>query len=229
MRNLIFIFILQIGTFHVFAQCNEFYQLKEGSEWEMESYNAKGKLTGKNHQKVTSYETLSNGFKAKVHSLMQDEKGKELMQGDLDFSCKDGIMVIDMRNFINEDQMKALGNYEFEMQAENLEIPNSLSVGQSLKDGSITITTTNSPIPMTMDVVIKDRKVVGKESVTTPAGTYECYKITSNSTIKTKMGIGMTLNFSAIEWLAPKVAILKSETYRNGKLQGSTVMTKWSN
>jgi hypothetical protein len=77
-----------------------------------------------------------------------------------------------------------------------------------------------------MTVTITDRKVVGKESVTTPAGTFDCFKITSNSTIKTKTVVGITMEFSAIEWLAPKAAIVKSESYKKGKLQGYTLLTK---
>lgn len=226
MRNLIYVVVLLAFSGNGFAQCNEFYQFKEGSEWEMESYDAKGKLSGTNRQKVISYQGSSNSFTAKVHSTVMDKKGKEVMQGDLDFKCQDGTMIIDMRNFINEEQMKAFQNYEMQMQGENLEVPNTISVGQTLKDGSITMTAANSPIPMNMSVSITDRKVVGKESITTPAGTFDCYKITSNSTVKTKMAIGMTIEFSTIEWLAPKVAVVKSESYRKGKLQGYSLLTK---
>jgi len=208
------------------SQCNEYYQLSNGSEWEMESYNAKGKLTGKQTQKVTDFSSGANSFSAIVHSVIFDQKNKEVMQGDLKFDCKDGTMVVDMRNFINEEQMKAFQNYEMKIESDNLEIPNSLSVGQTLKEGTITITTSNSPILMNMSVKITDRKVVGKESITTPAGTFECYKITSKSTVNTKMGIGMTFNYTTVEWLAPKVAVVKSESYRNDKLQGYTLLTK---
>jgi hypothetical protein len=34
------------------------------------------------------------------------------------------------------------------------------------------------------------------------------------------------MEFSAIEWLAPKAAIVKSESYKKGKLQGYTLLTK---
>lgn len=225
MRTLLLLTLCFATTF-TFAQCNEFYQLNEGSEWELESYNAKGKLTGKNKQKVTSFEGTSDSFVATVQSTIYDKKDKEVMSGELDFKCDGGTMIVDMRNFINEEQMKMFENYDMQVEAENLEIPNGLSVGQSLKDGSVTITVSNGPMPMNMSVSITDRKVLAKESITTPAGTFECYKISSNSTVNTKMGIGMTLNYSTIEWLAPKVAIVKSESYRNGKLQGYTLLTK---
>ncbi|MEQ9166431.1 MAG: hypothetical protein RLO12_09235, partial [Fulvivirga sp.] len=219
MRSLLLLISFVVVSWVASAQCNQYYQLSEGSEWEMESYNAKGKVTGRQTQKVTNFSGDANSFTATVQSTIFDKKDKEVMQGDLEFKCQNGTMMVDMRNFINEEQMKAFQSYEMSIEADNLEIPNDLSVGQTLKDGSITITTSNSPIPMNMTVNITDRKVVAKESITTPAGTFECYKITSNSTVNTKMGIGMTFNFTTVEWLAPKVAVVKSESYRNDKLQ----------
>jgi hypothetical protein len=211
----------------LFAQCNQFYQLDNGSYWEMENYNGKGKLASKNQQKVTSYNSTGSGFNATINSTTFNEKGKELMKGDLVMKCEGGTIYIDMRNFINEDQMKALGNYELKVESDNLEIPSSLSAGQSLKDGTITLTATNAPMPMKMTVNIHDRKVEGKESITTPAGTFECFKISSKATFKNQMGINMTFEFSSIDWLAPKVGLVKTESYnKNGKLNGSTLLTK---
>ena len=229
MHKLLFLLVCLAGVNNSLAQCNEFYQFKEGSSWEMESFDAKGKLTGTNKQSVSSFNEQGDSFVAKVHSIMTDKKGKEVMQNDLEFKCENGTMIIDMRNFINEEQMKAFQNYELTMESENLEMPSILTVGQTLKNGLVTLTASNSPIPMLMTVSITDRKVEGKEKVTSPAGTFECYKITSNSTIQTKMGIGMTVEFSTIEWLAPKVAVVKSESYRKGKLQGYSLLTRWKN
>ncbi len=159
----------------------------------MENYNAKGKLTGTNQQKVMRYTENNKSFTATIHSILVNEKGKQIMEGDLDFACNNGTILIDMRNYVGQDQMKSFENYEMKMESENLEIPNSFSVGQTLKDGSMTLTALNAPLPMNMMVTITDRKVVGKESITTCAGTFECYKITSKSTFKTKMGISLTL------------------------------------
>ena len=225
MRSFCILLIFVSVTISSFAQCNEYYQLSEGSEWEMESYDAKGKLTGKNTQKVTHFDGHADSFTATVHSVIFDKKGKEVMQGDLEFKCEKGTMVVDMRNFINEEQMKMFQAYELQVEADNLEVPSNLSVGQSLKDGSVTMKANNSPIPMNMSVAITERKVVAKETVTTPAGTFECYKITSKSTVNTKMGMGMTFDFTTIEWLAPKVAVVKSESYKKGKLQAYTLLT----
>jgi hypothetical protein len=214
-----------MGTIPASSQCNTFYQFNEGSSWEMDNFNSKGKLSGKTKQTIKSLTGNANSFKATVNSVMFDAKGKEVMNTDLDFDCEDGTVRVDMRNFVNEDQMKAFQSYELEFQGENLEIPNNLSVGQMLNNGKMTLTASNSPIPMAMEIAITNRKVVAQESVTTPAGTFECYKITSDLSVTSKMAIKMTLDFSTVEWLAPKVAVVKSESYRKGKLQGYSVLT----
>lgn len=229
MRNLISLIILVLcGTLSAMAQCNEYYQFGEGNEWEFETYNAKGKLNGKNHQKVTNFEKTSSGFNAKVNSTIYNDKGKESMAGDLEFKCENGTMYIDMRNFISDEQLQAFKDQELAIDSENLEMPSNLSVGQSLKDGSVKVTTSGSGLPMSITVNITNRKVVGKESITTPAGTYDCFKITSDIATQTQMGIKMNVNMSSIDWVTSKVGVVKSESYnKNDKLMGYTLLTSW--
>lgn len=208
-----------------YAQCNDYYVMDNGTEWTYENFGKNGKTAGKNQQKVTAYEKTGNGFKATINSVMFNDKGKKLMEGDLEMTCDGGVLIMDMRKFIPEEQQKAFSSYEMKMEAENLELPSKLSAGQTLKNGSITMTATGSPIPMTMSVQITDRKVLGKESITTPAGTFDCYKISSKSTIQSKMGINMTFDFSTTEWIAEKVGMVKSESFdKNGKSAGYTVL-----
>jgi hypothetical protein len=218
-------FLLLLG-YSSFSQCNNFWHIEQGSVWEYEMFDKKGKSNGKNHQSVTSFESTASGFKAVVHSVMTSDKGKELATGDLEYTCDNGTIYLDMRKFIPEQQYKALENYEVQVEADKLEIPSTLSVGQILKDGEVTVTATNSPVPMKMTVNVVDRKVVAKESVQTPAGKFDCLKITSKSIVKNHMGIAMTFEFSATEWIAPKVGLVKSESYdKKGKLNGSSVLS----
>lgn len=220
------VLLMLSGSFYAYPQCNQFYQFEEGGEWEMETYNAKGKLTGKIRQKVLNLNKNGDGFEAVVSNVIENEKGKELQRGEYSFKCEDGIVYIDMRNFIPQEQLQAFGTHEMKMEAENLEFPNNLSEGQQLKDGSITITAEGSALPIKMNCMISDRKVVGKETLTTPMGNLDCYKVTSKSTIKNQMGINMTLTFSAVEWIAPKYGVVKSESYnKNDKLVGYTLLT----
>lgn len=229
MRNSLIICILFLSSVSIArAQCNEYYQFGAASEWEMASYNAKDKLTGKNKQKVISLDKTSNGFNAVVSSEMYDDKGKEMMKGELEFKCVDGTMYIDMRNFIPEEQLKAFGSYEIQVESENLEMPSSLSIGKTLKDGWITVTAIGAPFTMKMHVKITDRKVVAQESLTTPAGTFNCHKITSTLNFENQMGVKMNFTMSSIDWIATKVGTVRSESYnKNGKLGGYSILTSW--
>jgi hypothetical protein len=112
------------------------------------------------------------------------------------------------------------------VEGENLEYPSTLSVGQSLKDGTITVTAENSPMPINITLNILNRKVEAKETITTPLGTFETFKITSNSVMKTKMGISMTMEYESTEWLAKDVGVVKSESFRKGKSMGYTLLVK---
>jgi hypothetical protein len=224
-KSLLLLLAIMISFLGI-AQCNDYYVFEQGNEWTYENFTGKNKSAGKNLQKVTAYEKTSSGFKATINSTFIDEKGKNVMEGDMDYTCDNGTIIIDMRKFIPKEQQQAFGSYEMKMESENLELPSNLAVGQSLKNGSITMTALGSPIPMTISVMITDRKVEGKESITTPAGTFDCYKISSKSTTRTQMGIKMTFEFSSAEWVAEKVGMVKSETFdKNGKPNGYTLLT----
>ena len=76
-----------------------------------------------------------------------------------------------------------------------------------------------------VNMEITNRKVEQQETLSLPAGSFDCYKITYATTIKVKMmGIGFPIHMQVTEWFAPKLGrMVKSETYtKNGKLAGTT-------
>ncbi|MBX2894972.1 MAG: hypothetical protein KF763_06000 [Cyclobacteriaceae bacterium] len=228
MKKVLLFILLAFASLVVHAQCNEYYVLNEGTEWVYETYSTKNKLTGKTQQSVKSFDKTPTGFTAIVTSVLFNEKGKEQTRGDIEMVCSNGTFLIDMRRFISEEQQKMFASYKMAVQSENLELPSNLSVGQTLKDGSITLTAEGSPLPMKMSVTVYDRKVEGKETITTPAGIFECFKIASKSKVNTQMGITMNLNFSSTEWFALKVGMVKSESFdKNGKSSGYTQLAAY--
>ena len=138
-------------------------------------------------------------------------------------SCEDGIFKMDMKNFIDEETMKSFEGMEVTMDATDLDYPAVLAPGQTLKDGNITMKVTSQGIPvMTLVVRVFDRKVEAIEDVTTPAGTFSCYKM--SSTIETKTMF--TVVAKSTDWIVRKVGTVRSETIdKNGNLTGYTVLT----
>ena len=97
-----------------------------------------------------------------------------------------------------------------------LEIPYDLEVGQTLPDAETkTKTGMNGMNLMTVTLSISDRKVESKESITTPAGTFECFKITQI----TKMKTIMAQTFKTEEYYAEGIGMIRTDTFtKNGKL-----------
>jgi hypothetical protein len=77
---------------------------------------------------------------------------------------------------------------------------------------------------MNMEANTTDRKVEKMETVETPAGTFECYVIYSNTQSKMMMA---NKSFPNRVWLAENVGMVKSESYNSkGKILSRMVLSK---
>jgi len=205
------------------AQCkNEYFDYKDGSFLELTSYNANGKVQGITALMYKEFRNSGNNTEATVQMEMKDKKGKTDYETEYAYHCENGTIKYDL-TVMMASSMQGLKNMEITIESDNLEFPPNMKEGQSLKDASMVITTTNSPIPMKMEMKITNRKIAGKETVTTPAGTFECLKLTYDSHFTT-MGAGKTSNH--VVFIAKQVGTVKSEYYNsNGKLQGYDELT----
>lgn len=227
MKTVVLLFLLVSFTSLSYAQCNPYFELKEGASWEMSSYNAKGKPQGSTFYKVKSLEQSGDEFSAVIDFQIMDEKKKEVMTSELDLTCEDGTLHYDMRRFIPQQSMEAYGQMDMEITGDNLEYPKSLSVGDELKEGrmNMKISGEGMPFEMNFKIEVKDRKVEAKESITTPAGTFDCYKISSITSTKT---IG-NIEAKSVEWIAPGKGVVRTESYnRGGKMMGYSELTKYT-
>jgi hypothetical protein len=74
-----------------------------------------------------------------------------------------------------------------------------------------------------MVVNISNRKVLGNETVTVPAGTFNCYKITYD--VETKLMF--KINTNVVEYINKGVGNVKTETYdKKGKMLSATVLSE---
>ncbi len=148
-----------------------------------------------------------------------DKKNKLIYDKDMDMTCNNGIVTLDMTRLIPEEQLQAFKDMNMKLDMDNLEIPEKLEPGMTLDDGSITM---SGDLPMTMTVNITDRKVESKETITTPAGSFDCYKIVY--TVDTKML--MNMKSSGVDYIAEGVGMVRNETYnKSGKLTGYSELT----
>jgi hypothetical protein len=211
------------GTSYLSAQeCEPYYIAEKGAVREMASYDKKDKLTGTSIQTVKDIKTTGNKTEYIIGTVSKDEKGKEVSSGDLYMSCEDGIFKMDMKNFLDDETLKSFEGMEVTMDATDLDYPQVLTAGQTLKDGNISVKVSSQGMTiMNMTVRIYDRKVEAVEDITTPAGTFTCYKM--SSTIETKTMFSVVAK--SVDWVARKIGPVRSETYdKDGKLASYMVL-----
>jgi hypothetical protein len=231
MKQLI-IFLAAFLSINLQAQnCdNGFYPFKAGAHWEMTNYSASNKVEGKSSSVVNSITKTTDGFKANVTAKGEDAKGKESFSSNYDIECARNIIKMNMKNLISQEQLSAYKDMQIDFTTDNLETPNSLKIGDSLKSSSITMTVkSNDMVISTMTIEIYNRIVLAKEEITVPAGTYMCYKIGYKTRVTNSIaGMPMKTDLENTEWLSPGAGVVKQESYRKGKLNNTTMLTKFS-
>lgn len=207
--------------------CDGYWLVKQGVTLEYEDYNAKGKLQGGQSMKITSMEDVAGVLNAKIHSIIKDDKGEVTSEGDYGFTCSNGEIKVDMRSMMSQEQMDAYKDMEVSIDQSNLVYPSSFTEGQTLPDGKMTMKVSSSGmVIMTMEIFITDRKVEKFESITTPAGTFECVKLTQTS----QMNMGfMKTTTTSVDWFAKSIGSIRNESYdKKGELMSYRILTKIS-
>lgn len=220
--------IILISAFFIgfssFSQngCEAYYPFKEGAKFEITNFNKKGKKEG-----VVNYEiTKIDNNVATIKTLIFDEKGKEIADTEYEVTCNGNTISIDFKSLMNQDMFKQYKDMEMDITGTNIELPNDLQVGQSLKDANMNMEINMSGIKMNMSIDMINRKVDNKESITTQAGTFDCFALSYDNEMK----MGMKMTFKIKEWIAEGVGMVKNESYnKNGKLMGYSELTSISN
>ena len=189
--------------------CSKYYPMEEGTTFQYTNYNKKGKTEGTIDYKVSDVSTDGSVTSATMYMNYKDAKGKEVLQSDYKFSCSENTVRIDYQSLMSNQMLMQYQDAEMEVSGTDIEIPNDLGVGQELADANIAVKISMSGINMNMTVDMINRKVEKKESVTTTAGTFDCYVLYSEN--ETKMMMKQT--YPTRVWLAEGVGMVKQESY----------------
>ena len=152
--------------------------------------------------------------------------GENEISTNYEVRCEDGKFYMDMKSFISNmdlGQMQQSGDMEMEITADNWVFPSDMEVGMTLPPATMEMKMGASGFNMmTTTVTMKNWKVEARESITTPAGTFDTFKITYDTQTKSMM----TVESSNVLWLAEDVGVVRAENYnKRGKLQGYQELT----
>ncbi|NER11738.1 hypothetical protein GWK09_14500 [Muriicola jejuensis] len=206
--------------------CSKYYPMREGMTMQYTNYNKKGKSEGTVNYLVSNVSNEGGMTKADMSMTLKNEKGKEVFTSDYSIRCEDDKIAIDYNSLLPDNMMEQMGNMEMEVTGTDIELPNSLNVGDTLSDANVTMTMSMGGMNMKTEIFILNRKVEKKEVINTPAGEFDCYVIYSDTQTRS-MGINRT--FPSRQWLAEGIGMVKQESYqKDGDLINSTLLTAYS-
>jgi hypothetical protein len=222
MKTIVFLLTIVIAITASSQKCDGFYYLQKNKTVEMTTTNKKGKLATRVVYKISDVKKSGTGASSSVSSELFDAKGKTIASAAYTVKCTGGVMLLDMAMFIPATQQQQMGTVAADA-ASYIEYPADMKEGDVLKDGHFSMDfKMQSGIGASVTVEITDRQVTGKESVTTPAGSWECFKISYNSKIIMKIGVGIPIKAKVTEWYAPGFGVVKSES--GGSITQITVL-----
>jgi len=207
----------------VTAQNCGYYSMTKGMVFSYQNLDAKGKVTSSSKSTCLDVVQMPSVTEYKVQTEVRDPKNNTSMH-TYSMRCEGGKFFVDMRNFVDPKSMESFKDMEIKVDSKDMMYPADIAAGQTLPDASITISAGSGGVSlMNLFVNITNRKVAGIETVTVPAGTFECFKITYD--VETKLMF--KINTTVIEYLNMGAGNIKTETYdKKGKLMGTSELTE---
>ena len=208
--------------------CDAYFPLNKGVKFEHTNYTKKGKEDSKIEYEIIESKAIDNGILATFKMNSTDNKGKEEIDMTYEAKCQNSKYYINMENMFAQitSTYKEQG-MEISFEDGFSVIPNNIAVGDKLEDAEMIINMSSSVIKMKMTLTVTDKEIIGKETITTPAGTYDCMILTQTTTVK--LGKMMSVKTTSKHWIAKGVGSVKTENYdKNGKLEGYTLLTQFT-
>jgi hypothetical protein len=205
----------------LFAQCQTYFPMRAGAVLEYAMYDARNREVGRMTYQVQSVNRGATEATV-LHTLTANGRRGQVMSNTMTVKCRNGALLM-------EGHGSAGGNsLNVQSQAVILEYPAQMRAGQNLPDGVANVSGNGSVangnnqqganIQTTGDFRIFNRKVLAVESITVPAGTYQAYKIASES--ETRMQVnGMSLgttHTTTTEWYVKNVGMVRTESSISG-------------
>ncbi|GAA3947780.1 hypothetical protein [Hymenobacter algoricola] len=158
-----------------------------------------------------------------LKSGLYDPKNRLLQQQDLTFRCSRDTTYTDGLTQFDAGSLKSFRDRLFDFAPVGIAWPNQPTVGSQLPGGGSVVQVRTSAVDIAKVTALqqKRRVVSGPAAVSTPAGTFQCYKVESEreSMTKARSDVAFSTKMRIVEYYSPAVGIVKTEVYgKNGKL-----------
>lgn len=228
MKSILLYFAVLLFSLSLPAQndCQGFFTTRSGAQLEYQIANAKGKLQATHTHTIKSLKNTAQGLEVSIALTGKDEKGKETFSSTSTVTCTLDRLLIDVNSLVGPQQ-NAFRDAEVLVTGDGFYLPHQPQVGQELPNSTNEIQFKNNTMTlMTMKINIQNFKVAGQEKISTPAGSFDCYRMTYDLDTK-----AMIINTTSkiVQWYAKNVGMVKQEVYnKNGSLVSTSTLTKFN-
>ena len=215
--------IIAVGLTYGQNVCSKYYAMGEGTTFQLTSFEGK-KVSAIVDYLVAESGSTAAGERALMKTEIKDKDGEVVSGSEFEIICEDDIVYVDFKSLMGPETLAQFPDMDIEVSGTALQLPNNLREGQNLPDADMLAVVHMNPIKMRLTFIMTNRKVVGRETITTPAGTFDCIVLSYD--YESKMGIKVT--GSTKQWFAEGVGLVLQKDYNKKKREvRKTELTKF--
>jgi len=230
MKNFLIIAMISLISTSVWAQkCDIYFPLIENNGVQYQSFDRRDRLQGTQDLMVKEVIQHADHIEALINTKYYDNRNNFQHESDFSVICKGNEIILDIQSIIDQGMLQGFQGMEVEMSSIDIVFPDNPQVGQELEDASMTISVSSGGrtiSEMTFNII--NRKIESIETITTPAGTFESFKITSEMQSESRtMGISHRTTMTSVDYWSKGVGTVRSESYNSrGRLESYLLLSK---
>ncbi|RNI27933.1 hypothetical protein EFA69_17755 [Rufibacter immobilis] len=214
----------------VFAQtCTQPLGLAKNTEF-VYQVTDKGRNKGTLNNKVMHQSHDKDGVYVTTFKSTRINGNRAETADEYSIRCSGDTVYLDAMMLLREQALKAFEGKDFDFYPVHIAYPQQMQVGQSLPDGKLGVRVRSSNVNITnITMEATNRKVVAQEKLTTPAGTFDCYKISYDYVVELDaMGMPLRDTFKVEEYFSLEHGLIKCQfsTKRGKKAKGMELISK---
>lgn len=205
------------------------FRLTDNAELVYNLLDAKGQKTGHITQRVVRLGSETNKKQtlttttALLKSGIYDAKNRLVRMQDLTYAAHHDTSFTDGMAELPPDALRRFRDRIYDYQPTRVAWPDAPTVGTRLPDGGVVVAISSTSVSIAkVQAVLKNRRVVsGPQAVTTPAGTFQCYKVEAERDLTTRARADMAMRQveREVTYYDPAVGIVRTEYYDRDKLR----------
>ncbi|NNC70936.1 MAG: hypothetical protein HKN90_08960 [Flavobacteriaceae bacterium] len=190
-------------------KCSKFYPITESASYVHTLYDNDNNELGKVTYSVNAIRVNSADYTVKIEAMGFSRESKYRI------NCYDtGVSMYPISTGLAGARSGSATTT-----GDNIYLPNELEVGETLDDVEMNIRAGSA----NMTRIMKDRKVLRQETITTPVDTFEdCYVL--EYFVEMGIGPGMTMKTKTLQWLKEGVGVVRTEEYNFNESTGDYML-----